>query len=210
MTNYAIAVRKSATKLASANGTAASAIAHLLEPGCSITGINRGQFSLIDLIRVILVHVGAAELTVTTWTPGIAEIDEVAALVSRCEVTAFRLLVDRSFVMRQPQYVARVREALGDDAIVQTRTHAKFALIGNDDWKITIRTSMNFNRNSRWEQFDIDDNPDIYAFYDALVTEIGEHTPHGLLVPNKEIERSFRRQRVPSDVLRMRGDERKQ
>lgn len=209
MSDFAIAVKKSSTKTVAANRTAHAAISHLLEPGVSITGINKGQFSLIDIISVILAHVGPAELTVTTWTPGITEIDAVSVMARKGEIERFRMLVDRSFVTRQPQYVDRVRAALGDDAIIQTRTHAKFALIKAGDWRVTIRTSMNFNTNPRWEQFDIDDNAEVFDFYNALVDEIAESTPHGLLAPIKEIERSFARQRISEGVLKMQGDERR-
>lgn len=209
MSEFAIAVTKRKVVTSAAHRTARAAIAPLLEPGCSITGINKGQFSLIDLIRVILAHVGPAELTITTWTPGIAEIDEVSAMVRASEVTGFRMLVDRSFVSRHKKYVNRVNAAIGEQAIIQTRTHAKFALIKAGDWRITIRTSMNFNRNIRWEQFDIDDNPEVYGFYEQLIDDAAESAPSGLLAPQKWIERAFYRQRVPGTVIRMTLGERR-
>lgn len=171
-------------------GSAQDAIGKLTA-GVRIVGLTKGQFSLLDLIAAVLDQIGAASVTVSTWTPGAKEMDAVAALLDSGLVTDFRLLLDRSFATRHPEYVARIHAALGPEAIRQTRTHAKFALIAAGAWRVTIRTSMNFNRNPRFEQFDLDDDPAIYAFFEAAVAELYEKTPAGLGVPSAQIVRQF-------------------
>lgn len=186
---------------ASPFGNAAAALGKL-SPGCRVVGLTKGQFSLIDLICAVLAQAGAADVMVSTWTPGKAEMESVANLLDSHHITRFRLLVDRSFVTRHPEYVACIHSVLGAEAIRQTRTHAKFALIAarsamgadaDHDYRITIRTSMNFNRNPRFEQFDLDDDADIYAFFDAAVEELYERVPAGLDANRSEIERGYSR-----------------
>jgi hypothetical protein len=72
-----------------------------------------------------------------------------------------------------------------------TRTHAKFALVSGNDWNISIRTSMNFNANPRFEQFDLDDNPQIFEFFYGLVDSLFTLVPMGLDVPGPTINKAF-------------------
>ena len=162
-----------------------------ISSGCRVVGLTKGQFSLLDLIAAVLEQVGSAEVMVSTWTPGKAEMECVANLLDAHKITRFRLLVDRSFVTRHPEYVARIHSILGAEAIRQTRTHAKFALIAAGDYRIAIRTSMNFNRNPRFEQFDLDDDAMIYDFFDAAVNELYDGVPVGLDADRSEIESGF-------------------
>lgn len=163
----------------------------VITPGCRVVGLTKGQFSLLDLIAAVLEQIGPAEVMVSTWTPGKAEMESVADLLDAHHITRFRLLVDRSFVTRHPEYVARIHASLGAGAIRQTRTHAKFALINGGGYRIAIRTSMNFNRNPRFEQFDLDDDAAIYDFFDAAVDELYESVPAGLDAKKRDIERGF-------------------
>jgi len=162
-----------------------------LTPGVRVVGLTKGQFSLLDLICAVLEQVGPAEVMVSTWTPGKADMNSVADMLDSRRITRFRLLVDRSFVTRHPEYVARIHAAFGAETIRQTRTHAKFALIAAGDWRIAIRTSMNFNRNPRFEQFDLDDDAAIYDFFDEAVEELYETLPAGLNVPSPVVVRHF-------------------
>jgi hypothetical protein len=182
---------KKANLSAAAKGNALLAIGQIL-PGCRVVGVTKGQFSLLDLISAVLGQVGAADVLVSTWTPGKREMEAVADMLDRHVITRFRLLVDRSFVTRHPEYVANVQRIFGLDAIRQTRTHAKFALIAAGDFRITIRTSMNFNHNPRFEQFDFDDDCAIYNFFSGVVDELYLSAPAGLDVDPKEVERAFK------------------
>ena len=107
-------------------------------------------------------------------------------------VSGFRLLVDRSFPGRHPEYIARITKICGPESIWMTRTHAKFALIAADDYRITIRTSMNFNVNPRLEQFDLDDNPEIYALFDGVVSDLTSLVPSGLYASVAEVAHGTR------------------
>lgn len=163
-----------------------------LTPGCRIIGLTKGQFSLIDLVRSVLVSTGPAHLMLSTWTTGIRDAENIEFLCNRGDILSLKLLTDRSFPGRKPEYVAAVRRIFGDESIRITRTHAKFALIENDQWHIAIRSSMNLNRNPRFEQFDLDDSEEICEFFRAHFDELSEMTPAGLFVECNEVDKVFR------------------
>ena len=179
-------VRLSAEATANANDALGK-----LSPGVRVVGLNKGQFSLIDLLCAVLAQVGPAEVLVSTWTPGKIEMNCVADMLDAHQITRFRFLVDRSFVTRHPDYVSRIQAMFGAETIRQTRTHAKFALVRGGDYRIAIRTSMNFNHNTRFEQFDLDDDPAIYDFFDGAARELYESVPAGLDVDSSVIHKAF-------------------
>ena len=162
-----------------------------LSAGCRVIGITKGQFSLLDLIRAVLEQTGPADVLISTWTTGIRDAENANFLIQEGHMTSFRMLTDRSFVTRQPKYVARILEIFGPESIRCTKTHAKFAIIRNDKWNIAIRSSMNLNRNPRWEQFDLDDSAEISDFFTSLYDEIAETTPAGLIVESARVDAVF-------------------
>lgn len=181
---------KAARLVASPLGSAKEAIG-IIAPGCRLVGVNKCQFSLLDLVMAVVEQIGPSDLTIATWTPGKAEMDSVFQMLKTRKIANFRLLVDRSFPTRQPQYIKRLHEITGSESVRQTRTHAKFALIRSGDYRITIRTSMNFNRNTRLEQFDLDDDPAIYDFFETVIGEIFTVVPPGLDVSGSKINTAF-------------------
>jgi hypothetical protein len=128
---------------------------------------------------------------VSTWTTGIRDAENAALLVERGSIRSLRLMTDRSFPTRQADYCARVCELFGPDAIVCTRTHAKFALIWNESWSVVIRSSMNLNRNPRFEQFDLDDSPELLAFFRAFVDDVARLTRSGVKASTSETDAAF-------------------
>lgn len=136
-------------------------------PGIALTGLTMGQFSLLDLVAAVLEKTGAADVMISTWTTGIRDIERAAWLLDTGSIRSFRLLTDRSFPQRQPEYCKALVARFGMESIRSTRTHAKFAVIRNDGWNIVVRSSMNLNINPRFEQFDLDDNAELAAFFVA-------------------------------------------
>lgn len=163
----------------------------VLTPSVRIMGFTKGQFSLLDLIKAVLAQIGPADLVLSTWTTGVRDADNVAFLAEKGAVRSLMLLTDRSFPTRQPKYVAAVRKAFGDASIVVTHTHAKFALLQNEKFSIVIRSSMNLNRNPRFEQFDLDDSVPLHAFCMQHVADLFEHSEKGLVQPLDKINASF-------------------
>ena len=153
---------------------AASAVevARQLRPGGRLTGMTKGQFSLLDLMRALLDVTGPADVLISTWSSGIRDAEIAGWLLDSGAMTSLQWVVDRSFATRQPEYASRMMERFGPGAIATAEVHAKICLIAAGDWRIAVRSSMNLNRNPRFEQFDIDDDPAVWAHYDAHLRDI--------------------------------------
>lgn len=153
-------IRKSAADgVAQAIGT--------IEPGCELFILTHGQFSLIDAIVYISTQIGPCKLSISTWTAGTEDLQQMASLLAAGQFTACRWLVDRSFISRQPAYCERLRELFGDDVIRTTRSHAKFVTLRNDAFSLAVSTSMNLNSAERMEHIEISDNAKLADYMDG-------------------------------------------
>lgn len=174
-----------------------------LAKGVRIVGLTGGQFSLLGLIRAILDVTGPADLLLSTWTAGIRDAETAAWLLAGGQIRSLRILTDRSFPQRQPGYCQRLVELFGEQCLALTHTHAKFAVIENDEWAVCVRSSMNLNKNKRWEQFDLDEDPEMCAFFREFSEQVVSEGVVGMLgVPNEEVEEGF--QRVLAEERRLR------
>lgn len=152
-------------RLVATPAASAEACIGALSRGVAMTGLTMGQFSLLDLVEAVLRQTGPAGVVVSTWTTGIRDAERAAWLLEHGAITSFALLTDRSFPGRQPAYCKALVARFGEGAIRATRTHAKFALIRNAGWNVCIRSSMNLNANPRFEQFDLDDDAGLCAYF---------------------------------------------
>ena len=139
-------------------------------PGIHRFGVSKGQFSLIDVIEEITNQIGKCELSLSTWTAARADLTRLEELLAN-RFSSVRFLLDFSFQRRQPALIAQIRKLFGDESVVVTRNHAKFLLLKKDDWRLTVRTSMNLNFNPRLEDVEIKDDPELYSFMDDILVE---------------------------------------
>lgn len=93
---------------------AARDVVALLEPGCGVTAVTAGQWSMIDAIQALLDFTGPSAITISTWTMGIRDAERAAWLMECGRIKSLRLLVDRSFPVRQPAYAKRIQERFGE------------------------------------------------------------------------------------------------
>lgn len=150
-----------------------------LEPGAELYILTFGQFSLMDAILVLLEQAGPAEVVLATWTAADADLTTTARLVEQAAITRLRMIVDRSFASRQPDYCATMRELFGDDCIRTVRSHAKFVAIRNERWSLAVRTSMNLNQNPRMENIEISDDPALCGFLEQVADDLFAEQPPG-------------------------------
>ncbi|QDQ97970.1 hypothetical protein [Tomitella fengzijianii] len=135
-----------------------------------------GQFSLVDALAAILEKTGPADIDICVWTVGAADLQRVMHIA---DPTRVRWVLDQGFQTRAPEYLEQMRDLYGDQRIRTIRAHAKFITIGNDRWNVVIRTSMNLNRNTRFEHLDVVDDPGLHAWHRDVVDGIFEAEPEG-------------------------------
>jgi len=152
-------------------GTAAQAIG-LIEKNTDTFILTYGQFSLIDGLLAILDQTGPAHVAISTWTAAHGDLTRSAELLETAEILSFRMIVDRSFKSRQPQYYSHMMRLFGTESIRAIRSHAKFITVRNTVWDIVVRTSMNLNTNPRLENMEISDNKEFAEFFESIVNDI--------------------------------------
>jgi hypothetical protein len=163
---------------AAKTGNARDAIG-TLQKGMELYILTYGQFSLVNALIAIIEQTGPADVIVSTWTAGIRDIEEAAWLVGDNQARSLRFLVDRSFVKRQPGYARSMRQRFGPDCIRSCHTHAKFLVVHNAEWSISVRTSMNLNANPRLEHMDLSDDPALCRFLIQVTDDIYRENAEG-------------------------------
>ena len=143
-----------------------------IEKGTDTFILTYGQFSLIDALCAILAQTGPADVTISTWTAANAHLQRSAELLESAAIRSFRMIVDRSFESRQPEYAHHMRQLFGAESVRAIRTHAKFMLIRNEDWNVVVRTSMNLNENPRLENIEISEDPALAEFFQAVADDV--------------------------------------
>ena len=167
---------------------------------CRILGLTRGQFSLIDLLRSVLKKTGDAHVICTTWSAGIKDAHQVEWLMRDNKVKTFNLITDHSYSTRQRKYAVTIEELFGKENIRTSEIHAKFLLIHNEEYKVCIRTSMNLNANKTCENFELDEDEDIFNFYMDFVEGIFGNMPKGFtsssFKANKALDLFFNKTKI--------------
>ena len=154
------------SKVASARDTIAG-FGH----GMDVAGLTFGQFSLLDLIDAALEITGPADVAISTWSAGFYDVDAAKRFRDSGRIRSIRFLMDSS-AKRGQATVGNVGEIFGEDTVRATRSHAKFALVTNEEWSVTITSSMNLNLNPRCEQFEMTDDPERTAMFMGFVDEV--------------------------------------
>lgn len=160
--------------------SSAASVARLLHPSCAIMGMTDGSFSLIDLLVAIVNEIGACDVQVVSFTVGLKHAALAHHIVRRGLFRNFKLVIDAGYPSIHPQYVEKIVDLFGVDALRVTKTHAKFALLSNADWSVVVCTSMNLNENRRIESFQIFDNKAIHTFHSRLIDSSFALTPPGI------------------------------
>jgi len=142
-----------------------------LYSGIDLHCLNKGQFSIINVIEEVLEQTGQADVIISTWTASGAEIKKAEQFLNNGKINRLNFIVDRSFKTRQPRYYKTLKEKFGN-IIHETNSHSKFILIKNDKWDIVIETSMNLNENKRMEMFKILDSKKLYNYYADICMDI--------------------------------------
>jgi hypothetical protein len=136
-----------------------------LSPGCEIFGLTKGQFSLFDVVEVLLNTTGPADVVISTWTAAGADTARAKEFLNNGAILSCRWLIDPSFISRQSEYCQMLVHQFGHECIRTIKNHAKFIIVTNDQWHFVVRTSMNMNANPRMESFEISEDSDFAAYF---------------------------------------------
>lgn len=150
-----------------------------------VTGLTNGLFSLISLIRSTLKKTGKANVIISTWSAGFYDVNAINDLIQCGDVQNFKIILDRSFKTRQAGYATLVTELFKPENIRTTNTHSKFVLIYNEDWNVCIRSSMNLNENKRCENFDVDNDIDVFNLFNDFAIELFQKQQSGIIESRK-------------------------
>lgn len=167
--------RKRVSKIADARATLSE-----FDKGVELDVLTFGQFSIIDAIEAVLEKTGPADVALATWTAAGFDLSQIERQVKYSQIRDLRMIVDRSFVSRQPKFVEAIHRMFGRNAVRSTRTHAKFVVVTNAEWSVVIRTSANLNENARLEFIQVSDDPSLAEFYLRVVDAIYAEEDPGL------------------------------
>ncbi len=156
-----------------------------------ITGLTNGAFSLISLIRSVLKKTGAAHIVVSTWSSGFYDSNVIDGLLQSNSILSFKFILDRSFKTRQEKYATHITHLFSPENIRTTNTHSKFVLIWNENWNVCIRSSMNLNENKRCENFDLDNDIDIFNLFKNYTDELFAKQPEGIIENRRVVDSVF-------------------
>lgn len=122
---------------------------------------SNGVVSAIDVLRA-LIRLGDSQIDImiATWQLGIRDAGNLKLLAQKDNIN-LRILLDVSYKDRNPQYFERVKNSLGGK-IWLTSNHTKVMTIGIEDKSFVVLSSANFNRNFRFEFFDITESKELY------------------------------------------------
>lgn len=189
--NFALSKRSSNKSLKKIPVQGAAAAVSEFTKGGRVVGLTKGQFSLLHLILQIIEITGPADIIISTWSAGLYDASVLHQMLDSGLIRDIQLITDRSYYTRQKRYAVSIEEAFGRDRIRTTNMHAKFVLIKNGDWNVCIRSSMNLNENKRCENFDIDDDVEIFDFYKAFVDEVFAEMPAGFTEERNTVDLVF-------------------
>lgn len=172
-------------RVAHRTGTAAQVIGPL-KRGDAVTGLTAGQFSAVDAMEHIVSELGCSDVMISTWTTGIYDVERTAAIQLEGRIKSIRLLLDRGTFEKSPQYAGPLIERLGVDAFRCLSVHAKVIIVRGERGSAVFRSSMNFNKNLRTEQFDVDVCDEMAEFYirwfEALWLEAGKEQDNKAII----------------------------
>ncbi len=141
-----------------------------LGPGVIRHGLSDGRWSLIDLLGGVADVVGpATRLDLAVWTASGDHGQQLCDLLESGRISALRLMVDRSFMSRQPKSCAAVCRLFGEEALRVWSCHAKFAVFTGGALDVLVSTSANLNRNRRIENFGVWCDAEMCGDYLGLV-----------------------------------------
>ena len=139
-----------------------------IQKGIAVHFITSGRYSTHDLLLYLLKQTGPADVLISTWSISEMAIRSILQKYTEGIIKSISFLIDPRVKVRNPQPL----QILASNFDYKLKAcHAKVALIGNDDWKISIVGSANLTNNPRIERGIIMPFPDVYEFDKKWITQ---------------------------------------
>ena len=152
-----------------------------------IVGLTNGAFSLISLISELLKIIGSSKITLSTWSAGFYDIGAFKELQDSGFATDIRIIIDKSFKTRLHQYSVHLLDVFSAEKIRTTKSHSKFVLLENNEWKVVILSSMNLNENIRSENFDVQHDPEVFQMLNDFANKLFAVQEPGLVNDENDV-----------------------
>jgi len=138
-----------------------------LEPGIQKHYYSDGNFNLMRLVFHLLKQTGPADILMTTYSISQSTLEAVIQRLNTGLIRNIRFLIDNRVKVMSPKPFQYLKENFSFRCI---SLHAKVALIGNENWKVTIVTSQNATDNPKLERGIIFTDIRVYN-YDLTILE---------------------------------------
>ena len=143
-----------------------------IEKDMSLFAVTRGQFSMLDIVSVVIQQAGPCNVSVWTWAVSDYEVECMENFMQNKTILSGRLIIDRAAEVKNDAVISKWRSVFGSDTVRVCKNHAKIATVSNDKFRILIRGSMNLNFNPRFEQFDITEGGPDFDLIERLENEL--------------------------------------
>lgn len=140
-----------------------------IKPGKNTHFYTKGAFDLVQLVLYILRQTGPADVMLSSYSISEDSLRTFHRMVERGELRSIRFLIDNRVRSISPKPFGFLVTSFPDDYRCLA-LHAKVAVIGNEDWKISVVGSQNATHNPKLERGIIHTDPSIYEF-DKMILE---------------------------------------
>jgi hypothetical protein len=120
-----------------------------IEMGCIIEFVSDGRWSIHQIVRHLIEITGAVDVHLATWTITEEPLRMLFKLKNEGKIKELNCLFDHRIKERTPKSFQFASQFV--DKIGLAKSHAKVTVLENEEWAISINSSMNWSKNPRTE-----------------------------------------------------------
>jgi hypothetical protein len=140
-----------------------------LDRKATVPYYSEAEFSMHELLEFLVEMTGPASILLTSFSITEAAIRTFHRLSDENRLKSIRCIFDNSVRMHRLGLLFFALNVTSEIAL--TKIHAKIIMIENENWKLTVISSANFNVNDKIEAGIITGCTDIFSFYSQKFEE---------------------------------------
>jgi hypothetical protein len=140
-----------------------------IEKGDTIHYASMGEWSMHDLLEVILDTTGPADVYIATWSMSTPGIEAITRLINAGKINKIFGIFDWRIKIRAAESMQLAKHNFS--TICLTNCHAKVTVIENEKWKVSVVTSANYTNNPRIETGVITEGENVSDFHKNWMME---------------------------------------